>query len=275
MPGVTTSTGWRDADVLRVEAGARVPRSDRVAVEAPLDIRLQGQPFVMTMRTPGDDAALAVGFLRSEGVVTSADDIAHVRPLVHDDAPDGIVDVTLQGAALDRLPDVLAARRQVTATSACGVCGRQSATALAFDAPRIAATWDVPVALVASLPGRLREQQATFDQTGGLHAAGVFTRDGVLVAVAEDVGRHNAVDKVLGRLLLQRALPLSSHILCVSGRASFELVQKAVMAGMPMLVAVSAPSSLAVQLAAERNVTLAGFVRGAGFNLYTHPERVA
>lgn len=271
---VSKPGGWRDADVLRVEADARTPRSDRIAVEAPLDIRLHAQPFVMTMRTPGDDTALAVGFLRAEGVIASADDIAHVRPLGDDDAPDGVVDVTLQGAALDRLPEVLAARRQVTATSACGVCGRASATALAFEAAPIVAAWDVPVALVSSLPARLREQQATFDQTGGLHAAGVFTRDGVLVAAAEDVGRHNAVDKVLGRLLLQRALPLSSHILCVSGRASFELVQKAVMAGIPMLVAVSAPSSLAVELAAERNVTLAGFVRGAGFNLYTHPERV-
>ena len=270
-----TTDGWREADVLRVEIDARTSRSDRVAIEAPLDIRLQGQPFVMTMRTPGDDAALAVGFLRSEGVVSSADDIACVTPVADADGPDGIVDVTLQGAALVRLTEVLAARRQVTATSACGVCGRASAAVLSFEAAPITADWDVPVALVSALPHRLRERQATFDQTGGLHAAGVFTRDGDLVDAAEDVGRHNAVDKVLGRLLLQRALPLSSHILCVSGRASFELVQKAVMAGIPMLVAVSAPSSLAVELADDRNVTLAGFVRGAGFNLYTHPERVS
>jgi len=270
---MTGPVGWRDTEVLRVEAGERTSRADRIAVEAPLDIRLQGEPFVMTMRTPGDDAALAVGFLRSEGVIISAHDLAEVTPrLEHDDA---IVEVRVQGAALARLPALLAARRQVTATSACGVCGRASASALSFEAPPIVAQWTVPVGVVSSLPARLREHQATFDQTGGLHAAGVFTTDGALVEAAEDVGRHNAVDKVLGRLLLRRALPLSSHILCVSGRASFELVQKAVMGGVPMLVAVSAPSSLAVQLAAERNVTLAGFVRGAGFNLYAHPERVA
>lgn len=270
---MTPTASWRDADVLRVDAEVRTRRTDRVALEAPLDIRLQGQPFVLTMRTPGDDAALAVGFLLAEGVIASREDIGRVDAGTENG--DAVAHVTLAGNALARLPALLASRRQVTATSACGVCGRPSAAVLAFAAPTIDATWTMPAAGVAALPDRLREHQRTFDQTGGLHAAGVFTRDGALVDVAEDVGRHNAVDKVLGRLLMQGAFPLSTHVLCVSGRASFELVQKAVMAGMPMLVAVSAPSSLAVDLARERNVTLAGFVRGTGFNVYTHAARIA
>lgn len=269
---MTPIAAWRDADVLRVDAEARSQRTDRVALEAPLDIRLQGQPFVMTMRTPGDDEALAVGFLLAEGVIATRDDIALVESAIIDG--DATVDVTLGGSALARLPALIASRRQVTATSACGVCGRPSAAVLGFAAPAIDAAWTIASGLVASLPDRLREHQTTFDQTGGLHAAAVFTRTGDLVDVAEDVGRHNAVDKVLGRQLRHGAFPLSTHVLCVSGRASYELVQKAVMAGIPMLVAVSAPSSLAVDLAHDRNVTLAGFVRGTGFNVYTHARRI-
>jgi FdhD protein len=266
----------RPVDVLRVCGAARSPHADRVATEAPLEIRLHGERFVMTMRTPGDDADLAAGFLLAEGVISGVDDLEAVTRPSGDTGPDEErIDVTLRGPALAQLPRVLAGRRAVTATSACGICGRPSVDALAFDAPPIVASWQMPAAVVGSLPARLRSHQAVFDQTGGLHAAGVFTRDGDLMEAAEDVGRHNAVDKVLGRLLRRRAFPLSSHALCVSGRASFELVQKAVRAGLPMLVAVSAPSSLAIDLARERNVTLAGFVRGEAFNLYTHPQRVA
>lgn len=271
------SATWHDVDVLRVRDGARDAGRDQVATEAPLEIRLHGQRFVLTMRTPGDDPALAAGFLLSEGVIGSRDDLAAVaQPQPGDGhAEPGVVDVVLRGVALARLPETLAGRRHVTATSACGVCGRPSADALEFAAAPVDAAWRIPAAVLTRMPGALRTHQAVFDQTGGLHAAGVFTVEGRLVEMAEDVGRHNAVDKVFGRLLLQGALPLSSHVLCVSGRASFELVQKAVRAGVGMLVAVSAPSSLAVELARSRNLTLAGFVRDGGCNVYTHPHRVA
>ena len=271
-----TPDGWRAVEVVRVRGIEREPATDDVATEAALEIRLHGQPFVVTMRTPGEDAALAAGFLLSEGVAAGLEDFgAMAQPTTAEGTTGDVVEVTLRGVALARLPTVLAGRRHVTATSACGVCGRPSADALAFTAPPIDADWTFPASVLATLPDRLRAHQAVFDQTGGLHAAGVFTREGTLVHAAEDVGRHNAVDKVLGALLLAGALPLSAHVLCVSGRASFELVQKAVMAGIPMLVAVSAPSSLAIDLARERNVTLAGFVRGGGFNVYTHPRRIA
>lgn len=267
---------WREVEIVRLRDASRAAATDHVATEAPLEIRLHGQSFVVTMRTPGDDAVLAAGFLLSEGVVTSRDDIGALTESRADDgtAADA-VDVTLRGTALARLPEILAGRRHVTATSACGVCGRQSADALRFAAAPIDAAWSLSAAVLTTLPETLRRRQSVFEQTGGLHAAGVFTRDGGLIDIAEDVGRHNAVDKVLGRLLCGGALPLSAHVLCVSGRASFELVQKAAMAGIPMLVAVSAPSSLAVDLARERNVTLAGFVRGSGCNVYTHPWRIA
>lgn len=256
----------------RVKGGDRVADDDRAATEAPLEIRLHGQPFVMTMRTPGTDRDLTAGFLLAEQVITGAGELAAIV-----EADDGsAVDVTLRGAAVGRLDARLAARRQVTTSSACGICGRQTADALDIDAPPITATWSMAADLVSSLPGRLRARQDVFDRTGGLHAAGLFTAtDGTLVTIAEDVGRHNAVDKVVGRMLLDGALPLGDHVLCVSGRASFELVQKAVMAGIPMLVAVSAPSTLAIDLAHRSGLTLAGFVRGDGFNLYTHAQRIA
>lgn len=271
-----TAAPWREVDVVRVRDGWQTTATDHAATEAALEIRLHGQPFVMTMRTPGADADLAAGFLLSEGVITSADDLdTLVRPAIGDGEPDGAIDVALRGSARDRLPALLAARRQVTATSACGICGRPTADALAFDAPALAGDWTMPWALVAALPERLRAHQEVFDRTGGLHAAGVFTTEGSLAAAAEDVGRHNAVDKALGRLLRAGALPLSRHVLCVSGRASFELVQKAIRAGIPMLVAVSAPSTLAIDLARQRGLTLAGFVRGGAFTLYAYPQRVA
>lgn len=267
---ISAARRWQSIDIERVRPDSRTPATDQAAVEAPLEIRLDGQSFVVTMRTPGDDHALACGFLLSERVVTSPDEIAGVTS----PEPD-VIDVALRGPAAAALADRLARRRQVTATSACGVCGRPATDALAFDAAPIVADWTMAPAVVSSLPPALREHQAAFDATGGLHAAGVFDRSGALVAAAEDVGRHNAVDKVIGRLLRDGRLPLSDNALCVSGRASFELVQKAVVAGIPMLVAVSAPSSLAVDLARERNVTLVGFTRGDGFNVYTHPRRIA
>ncbi len=250
--------------------GTRTTDEDRAATEAPLEIRLHGQPFAITMRTPGDDMDLVAGFLLAEQVVRDAGDLGAMTQADDESA----LDVTLRGRAADRLAARLAERRQVTTSSACGICGRLNADALKTDAPPITASWTMTTAIVASLPGRLRARQATFEHTGGLHAAGVFTADGELVEAAEDVGRHNAVDKVVGRLLRRGALPLSHHALCVSGRASFELVQKAVLAGIPVLAAVSAPSTLAIDLARDHGLTLAGFVRGDGFNLYTHPHRV-
>lgn len=255
----------------RVRDGVRTADRDRAATEAPLEIRLHGQPFVMTMRTPGADRDLAAGFLLSEQIVRAAGEIDTMAQADDHSA----IDVTLRGDALTRLDARLAHRRQVTATSACGICGRLSADALAFDAPPLATTWTMAPAVVSSLPERLRESQAVFDHTGGLHAAALCTTDGALVEIAEDVGRHNAVDKVIGRLLLRGAVPLSSYALCVSGRASFELVQKAILAGIPMLVAVSAPSTLAIDLARDHGLTLAGFVRGQTFNIYARADRIA
>ena len=261
---------WRSIDVQRVQDGRRSTVEDRAAAESPLEIRLNGRAFAMTMRTPGDDGDLVAGFLLSEQVITSSTDIVTITQADDESA----IDVTLGERVSERLDDRLAQRRQVTTTSACGICGRQSADAVRTDAAPLTAEWTMPAALVAGLPDLLRDRQTVFDRTGGLHAAGLFTTDGTLVEMAEDVGRHNAVDKVVGRLLRRGALPLSTHVLCVSGRASFELVQKAVLGGIPMLVAVSAPSTMAIDLARDYGVTLAGFVRGTSFNLYAHAHRV-
>ena len=168
----------------------------------------------------------------------------------------------------------MADRRQVTTNSSCGLCGRRTIESLASDVSPIGASWTVSAATVAAMPAQLRARQVVFDDTGGLHAAGLFARDGALVDSAEDVGRHNAVDKIVGRMLMREALPLSDSILCVSGRTSFEIVQKAVFAGIPVVAAVSAPSTLAISLAETLGVTLIGFVRGDGFNIYAHPERI-
>jgi FdhD protein len=241
------------------------------AAEEPLEIRLDGQPFVVTMRTPGADSDLAAGFLLSENIVRDAGDIAAMRQCA---ANDNILHVTLVGEAGERAAAAMAGRRHVTATSACGVCGRRSIDDLMRHAGRIESALSISDRTVAGLPTALRSAQRTFDQTGGLHAAGLFDSHGTLIRVAEDVGRHNAVDKVLGAELRGGALPLSERILFVSGRTSFEIIQKAVMAGVAVVAAVSAPSSLAIHLADAANVTLLGFVRGAAFNVYAHAERV-
>jgi FdhD protein len=264
------------ARVLRVQAddGAAAgpgaeSRADLLAVEEPLEIRLNGVPLTVTMRTPGDDIDLAAGFLAAEGVVASPGDIAGIRM-----CDENVADVTLAGPVPAAAEGV---RRNFLTTSACGVCGKDS-----IDAIRVRARYDVsadPVrvspAVLASLPIRLREAQRVFASTGGLHAAGLFRADGTMLVVREDVGRHNAVDKVMGWALLQELVPLTGTVLLVSGRASFELVQKATMAGVPMLAAVSAPSSLAVELAVESGMTLIGFLRGEEMNVYSGIERLA
>jgi FdhD protein len=266
----------RTVDVVRVRGGRRAVESDSAATEEPLEVRLHGQPFAVIMRTPGADRELAAGFLLAERVITGIDDLGTIAHCTDPAAghPENIIDVTLvngSAAAVDRL---LAARRQVTTTASCGMCGRRTIESLAADVAPLRAGWSVPPAVIVALPAQLRARQAVFDETGGLHAAGLFTRDGRLLDVAEDVGRHNAVDKIVGRMLMREALPLSDHLLCVSGRTSFEIVQKALLAGIPILAAVSAPSSLAIELASEYGVTLAGFIRGDGFNIYAHPERI-
>lgn len=248
----------------------RVSADDRVAVEAPLEVRLHGEPFSVIMRTPGADGDLALGFLLTEGVLRTSDDLARVDVL---DAASA-VDVTLVPARQPAVASALAGRRAVTTTSSCGLCGRASLASLTVDLPVCVVEWQVSAAVVATLPDALRRVQSAFSCTGGLHAAALFTPDGTLLASAEDVGRHNAVDKLLGRMLLAGALPLRDALLMVSGRSSFEIVQKAWYGGVPFVAAVSAPSSLAVQLAHDAGITLLGFVRDGRFNVYAHGRRV-
>ena len=265
--------------VIRVRDGAVSARPDTLVAEEPLEIRLNGKPLAITMRTPGDDFALAAGFLVSEGVLAEQGDLQNIvycaGVTVDGSNTYNVVDVrTTPGV---RIPDITL-ERNVYTTSSCGLCGKAS-----LDAVRTTARWPIadtpPVSvtpeLLADLPDRLRASQRVFDRTGGLHAAALFTEDGELVDVREDVGRHNAVDKLVGRALQHGNLPLSRSVLLVSGRASFELAQKAVMAGIPVLAAVSAPSSLAVDLAAETGLTLVGFLRGSSMNVYAGGERVA
>ncbi|MEV2194104.1 formate dehydrogenase accessory sulfurtransferase FdhD [Streptomyces phaeochromogenes] len=270
--------------VIRIRDGAVSTRPDTLVAEEPLEIRLNGKPLAITMRTPGDDFALAAGFLVSEGVLGAAEELQNIvycaGATVDGSNTYNIVDVrTAPGVAI---PDITL-ERNVYTTSSCGLCGKAS-----LDAVRTTARWSIddtagdtapPVRLepelLASLPDRLRAAQRVFDRTGGLHAAALFTEDGELVDIREDVGRHNAVDKLVGRALQNGSLPLSRTILLVSGRASFELAQKAVMAGIPFLAAVSAPSSLAVDLAAESNLTLVGFLRGTSMNVYAGEHRIA
>jgi FdhD protein len=264
------------AFVGRAGRGADGTTYDLAAVEEPLEVRLHGQPFAVIMRTPGDDRALAAGFLLSEGVVRGADDIGAVEHCRHPDRPDGhnVVDVYLLGDARASLDAMLADRRNVLTNSSCGLCGRRTIDSLKTRASVLPVTWTMKANVAAALPDGLRARQRVFDGTGGLHAAGVFTPDGVCEASAEDVGRHNAVDKVIGAMLLDDRLPLATHAIAVSGRASFELVQKAWLSGIGLLCAVSAPSSLAIDLAEEAGITLLGFARDGGFNIYTHPARI-
>jgi FdhD protein len=261
-------------DVIRVGGEQSRAVTDVAAAEEPLELRLGGQPFVVIMRTPGSDRDLAAGFLFSEQIVAARTEIAAMRYCTDDGRRDGanVLNLWLAGEAAVRSQRALAGRRHVTANSACGVCGRRSIEDLLDGIRPVQGRAVVSRAIVESLPDRLRAAQRTFDATGGLHAAGLFTGSGRLLRVAEDVGRHNAVDKVIGASLLDGDMPLSDVVLFVSGRTSFEIVQKAVVAGIPVVASVSAPSSLAIELAREAGVTLLGFVRGRGFNIYTRPD---
>ena len=247
-------------DVARFPAGERA--RDAVAVEEPLEIRIGGEPVAVTMRTPGHDEELALGFCLSEG-------LAPKGAALPADFAANAVDVLAPAFDPARL------KRSFYTTSSCGVCGKGALEAVAVEAPRVESRLRVPTNLVAALPDRLRAAQAAFAATGGLHATGLFDGEGRLLCAREDVGRHNAMDKVVGWAFRAGLLPLADSILCVSGRLSFELVQKAAVAGCPLLVAVGAPSSLAIELAEDRGITLCGFVRGGRVNVYSEAWRIA
>ena len=261
-------------------ADRTVTRPETLVVEEPLEIRVNGTAVTVTMRTPGSDIELAQGFLLTEGVIASREDVLTIRYCAGRDGRDGqaantynVLDVTLAPGV--RAPDLDVTRNFYT-TSSCGVCGKAS-----LDAVRVISRFSpgddpatVAAATLKAMPGQLRRAQKVFDSTGGLHAAALFAVDGTMLVVREDVGRHNAVDKVIGWALEHQRVPLSSMVLLVSGRASFELTQKAVVAGIPVLAAVSAPSSLAVSLAEESGLTLVAFLREDSMNVYTRADRI-
>lgn len=265
------------------EEGAEIEREDTLAVEEPLEIRIgseDGGPvssFVTTMRTPGNDEELAAGLLFAEGVLEDRSDLRGVErpadPRVDPELKANVLIATLRSAAFDRAAKL---RRGTVMGSACGVCGKTSIeNVIPSDRPPLTCSFTVSPELLYELPKRLRERQSLFARTGGLHAAGLFSSEGGLQEIREDIGRHNATDKLVGAFLLRGELPLNDRILLVSGRAGFEIVQKAFAAGIPVVASVSAPSSLAVALAETGGVTLVGFLRDRRFNVYANAERIA
>jgi FdhD protein len=260
--------------IIRWAHGAAHDDYDALAAEEPLEIRVGGTPVSVTMRTPGNDFELAAGFLLTEGLIARADAIKHMRYCLGDPQQYNVLDIEL-AAGVD--PVDPAAARNFYTTSSCGLCGKASIEAVRTRSPYTIADDPLRVspATLAALPARMRAAQRVFEATGGLHAAGLFDAGGRMTCLREDVGRHNAFDKVVGWAALEHRLPLRSHVVVASGRASFELVQKALMAGIPMLAAVSAPSSLAVELADEAGMTLIGFLRGDVMNVYAGDARVA
>jgi FdhD protein len=263
-----------------VQEGKEFWRADQVATEEPLEIRLRAggatRTVAVTMRTPGADLELAAGFLHGEGIVTAREQVRRITYCTDPDVdPAQLYNIVNVELTAEELPDLHALERHFYTTSACGVCGKASLDALELrgcTAPP--AGPEVRAEVVNRLPLLLREAQGLFDSTGGLHAAGLFTAAGELLRVREDVGRHNAVDKLIGWALLEGRLPLAEHILMVSGRSSFEILQKALVAGFPIVCAVSAPSSLAVALARQFDMTLVGFLRAERFNVYSGEGRI-
>lgn len=263
---------------LDTDGTARRRRSDRLATEEPLEIRVRvgsggDEPLTVTMRTPGADFELVAGLLHAEGVVDAGAEIISLRYCVESRQPQNynVISVALPEAAAPRLAHL---RRALFSSSSCGVCGKVSIEQVRRTAPAVGDGPRVPAVVLGRLPERLRAGQPLFARTGGLHAAGLFSVGGELLAVREDVGRHNALDKLVGASLLGEPLPLSDGIVLVSGRLGFELVQKAARAGVTLLAAVGAPSSLAVELAAESGITVVGFLREGSFNVYSHPGRI-
>ena len=268
-----TSPEARSLELVRWHAGQTNQVQDHVAAEEPLEIRIRGRSIVVTMRTPGHDTELAAGFLLTEGILNQREDvleIAHCQQAAPE-SRENIVNVFLAPGVevdLERLT------RHVFASSSCGVCGKASIEAVEQCFLPVSNGLQLGGELIISLPGKLRAAQAAFESTGGLHAAGIFDRAGKLVTLREDVGRHNAVDKVIGAEFLARRWPCENRILLVSGRTSFEILQKALAARIPVVAAISAPSSLAVDFARRSGQTLIGFLRDGGFNIYSHPERI-
>ena len=259
--------------LLHWQAGSKPkPQTDTLAREEPLEIRVRGQSVAVTMRTPGHDHELAAGFLLTEGIIHDRDEIVEIAPCLKGDAPENTLNVFLAPSVE---VDFTRLTRHVFASSSCGLCGKASIESVHKYFPPVQSRGAIAPKTLAALPGRMRAAQRTFNQTGGLHAAAIFDLQGKLLILREDAGRHNAVDKVLGWGFLENKLAFDSHVLLVSGRASFEIVQKALAAGIPIIAAVSAPSSLAVEFASESNQTLIGFLRGENFNVYSHPERIS
>jgi FdhD protein len=262
--------------LFRVEGEQVYPRSDQIVTEEPLEIRLVAgelrQTLAVTMRTPGNDFELAAGFLFAEGLVGRRKEIRRIAYCTDQDEPQQYNTVNVELWA-NTLPNLAPLERHFYTTSACGVCGRAGLDNLRLRCARLESSLQVSAQTITTLPQKLQEHQGLFAQTGGLHAAALFDQNGHLIQIREDVGRHNALDKLVGWALLQNQLPLSQCLVLVSGRASYELAQKTLAAGIPILAAISAPSSLAVELAREFNLTLIGFLRGS-FNIYSAPERI-
>ncbi len=258
--------------ITRLQRGAApLTEQDAVAVEEPLALRVEGRDVAVIMRTPGHDEDLAAGFLLTEGIVTKAAELFEISVCPSQSEGKGnVVDVLLAGVK----PDFDSLTRHVFTSSSCGICGKASVEAVFQSFPAVTSEWQVSTEVIRSLPDKLRTAQETFAQTGGLHACALFSREGELMVLREDVGRHNAIDKVLGYALRQSMLPLAEHLLMVSGRVSFEIMQKALAGGLALVAAVSAPSSLAVDFAEDSGQTLIGFLRGDRMNVYAHGERL-
>jgi FdhD protein len=271
----TTAPAVRSEPILRFETGVFGAREDRVSVEEPLEIRVGATTLAVTMRTPGHDFELAAGWLLAEGIVHRPEEIVRIEHCREVRSPEEEGNVVLVRTTEPAGAHVERARRLLVTSSSCGLCGKGSIESIRGEFPPPDARGRFDAAVLGRLPEVLRAQQASFALTGGLHAAGIFTLDGTLLVCREDIGRHNAVDKAIGVLFREGRLPLSETILLVSGRVSFEIVQKALAAGIPIVAAVSAPSSLAIDLARSSGMALAGFLREGGFNLYSGEERLS
>ena len=269
---VSTASETVSAQVMQTRVGAGwESRTDLVAREEPLEIRVRGRSIAVTMRTPGHDRELAAGFLLTEGLLHKAEDLVDAAPCLEAENPENTLNAFLAPSVE---VDFSQLTRHIFAASSCGLCGKASVEAVHQHFPPVDSEVTVSAKVLAELPGRMKAAQAAFATTGGLHAAAVFDLNGALIVLREDVGRHNAVDKVLGFGLLERRLPFEAHILLVSGRASFEIMQKALAARLPIVCAISAPSSLAVEFALDSAQTLVGFLRGQTMNVYSAPNRI-
>lgn len=262
----------RPTRIVRLTVGKKGgEQPDTLAIEEPLEIRVRGRSVAVTMRTPGHDEELATGFLLTEGIIRARSDVVEIAPCAQSDSPENTLNVFVAPSVEVNLQKLT---RYVFASSSCGICGKASIESVHQHFPPIKSQLNIPAKLLTELPAKMRVAQQTFAQTGGLHAAAIFNAKGKLLFLREDVGRHNAVDKVIGAGFLQRKLPFADHVLLVSGRASFEIMQKALAARIPIVAAISAPSSLAVEFARESGQTLVGFLRNETMNVYSHQDRV-